>query len=90
MPKPRESLAIGLGGGVSRSITDDACWRIQADFEEMPDLTVTTPQAARFWVIDEHVAAVALQHLENVESCDRPGLVSGAVSNGSRRVGVMI
>jgi hypothetical protein len=48
----------------SCSVTDDACWRIRADFEEMPDLTVTTRQAARFWAIDEHVAAAALQHLE--------------------------
>jgi len=48
----------------SRSIMDDACWRIRADFEAMPHLTVTTPQAARFWAIDEQVAAVALQHLE--------------------------
>jgi ribosomal protein S25 len=62
MPKP--VLATGLGRGVSRSITDDACWRIRADFEEMPDLTVTTRQAARFWAIDEQVAAAALQHLE--------------------------
>jgi hypothetical protein len=28
----------------------------------MPDLTVTTLQATRFWVIDEHVPAAALQH----------------------------
>ena len=60
----RESLATGLGRGVSRSITDGACWRIRADFEEMPDLTVTTRQAARFWAIDEQVGAAALQHLE--------------------------
>ena len=60
----RGSLATGLGRGVSRSITDDACWRIKADFEEMPDLTVTTRQAARFRAIDEQVAAAALQHLE--------------------------
>ena len=63
-PQARESLATGLGRGVSRSITDDARWRIRADFEEMPDLTVTTRQAARFWAIDEQVAAAALQHLE--------------------------
>ena len=49
---------------LSRSLTDDACWRIQADFEEMPDLTVTTRQAARFWAVHEHVAAEALQLLE--------------------------
>jgi hypothetical protein len=49
---------------LSRSLTDDTCWRIQADFEEMPDLTVTSRQAARFWAIDERVAAAALQHLE--------------------------
>ena len=49
---------------LSRSMTDDACWRIQADFEEMPDLTVTTRQAARFWDVHEHVAAEALQLLE--------------------------
>ena len=60
----RESLATRLGRDMSRSVTDDACWRIRADFEEMPDLTVTTRQAARFWVIDEQVAAAALQHLE--------------------------
>ena len=48
---------------LSRSLTDDACWRIQADFEEMPDLTVTTRQAARFWAVHEHVAAEALQRL---------------------------
>jgi ribosomal protein S25 len=60
----RESLATGLGRGVTGSVTDDACWRIRADFEEMPDLTVTTRQAARFWAIDEQVAAAALQHLE--------------------------
>jgi len=46
------------------SITDDSCWRIKADFEEMPDLTVTTEQAARFWAVDEHVARAALQRLE--------------------------
>jgi ribosomal protein S25 len=60
----RESLATGLGRGVSHSITDSACWRIRADFEEMPDLTVTTRQAARFWGIDEQVAGAALRHLE--------------------------
>jgi hypothetical protein len=60
----RESLATRLGRDVSRCVTDDACWRIKADFEEMPDLTVTMRQAARFWVIDEQVAAAALQHLE--------------------------
>ena len=60
----RESLATRLGRDVSRSVTDDACWRIRADFEEMPDLTVTPRQAARFWAIDEQVAAAALQHLE--------------------------
>ena len=49
---------------VGRCLTDDACWRIQADFEEMPDLTVTTRQAARFWVLEEYVAVAALQHLE--------------------------
>ena len=49
---------------LSRRLTDDACWRIQADFEEMPDLTVTTRQAARFWALHEHVAAEALQLLE--------------------------
>jgi hypothetical protein len=59
-----ESLATRLGGDVSRSVTDDACWRIWADFDEMPDLTVTTREAARFWVIDEQVAAAALRHLE--------------------------
>jgi hypothetical protein len=30
----------------------------------MPDLTVTTQQAARFWAIDEHVAWAALHRLE--------------------------
>jgi hypothetical protein len=60
----RESMATGLGRGVSRRIMDDACRRIRADFEEMPDLTVTPPQAARFWAMDEQVAAGALQHLE--------------------------
>jgi hypothetical protein len=59
-----ESMATGLGRGVSRRIMDDACRRIRADFEEMPDLTVTTPQAARFWAMDEQVATAALQHLE--------------------------
>lgn len=49
---------------LSRSLTDDACWRIQADFEEMPDLTVTTRQAARFWAVHERVAAEALRRLE--------------------------
>ena len=57
-------LATRQGRDVSRSVTDDACWRIKADFEEMPDLTVTTRQASRFWAIDEHVAAAALQRLE--------------------------
>ena len=60
----RESLATRLRGDVSRSVMDDACWRIKADFEEMPDLTVTARQAARFWAIDDHIAAAALQHLE--------------------------
>ena len=49
---------------VSRRVPDDVCSRIKADFEEMPDLTVTTRQAARFWVVDEHLAAAALQCLE--------------------------
>ena len=60
----RESRATCLGRDVSRSVTDDACWRIRADFEEMPDLIVTTREAARLWAIDEQVAAAALQHLE--------------------------
>ena len=60
----RESVATGPSRCVSHNITDDACWRIRADFEEMPDLTVTTRQAARFRAIDEQVAAAALQHLE--------------------------
>jgi len=85
-----EPMATGLGRGVSRSITDDACWRIRADFEEMPDLTVTTPQAGRFRAFDEQVTAAALQHLKNVESSDRPASVSGAVGNGSRRAGLTI
>jgi hypothetical protein len=49
---------------VSHSVTDGACWRIKADFEEMPDLAETTRQAARFWGIDEQVAAAALQRLK--------------------------
>ena len=64
MPKPVNSLATRQARYVSRSATDDACWRINADFEEMADLTVTTRQASRFWALDEHVAAVALQRLE--------------------------
>src|SRR5580704_11265398 len=64
MPNPVDPLATPQARDVTRSVTDDACWRIQADFEEMPDLTVTTRQAARFWAIDEQVAAGALQHLE--------------------------
>jgi ribosomal protein S25 len=60
----RESLATRRGRDVSGTVTDDACWRIRADFEEMPDLIVTTRQAARFWAIDEQVAAAALQHLQ--------------------------
>ena len=58
---------------------DDACWRIRADFEEMPDLTVTTPQAARFWAIDEQVAEAALQHLEErgILRQTRPGFRRG-------------
>jgi hypothetical protein len=36
----RESMATGLGRGVSRRIMD--CRRLRADFEEMADLTVTT------------------------------------------------
>jgi hypothetical protein len=62
--RARESLATRFGRDMSRSVTDDACWRIRADFEEMPDLTVTPRQAARFWAIDEQVAAAALQHLQ--------------------------
>ena len=31
-----------------------------ADFEEMPDLCVTTRQAARFWGLEEEVAREAL------------------------------
>ena len=58
------SLVTTQARALSRSLTDDTCWRIQADFEEMPDLTVTSRQAARFWAIDERVAAAALQHLE--------------------------
>jgi hypothetical protein len=61
---PVLTLTMRQTRDASRSVTDDACWRIRADFEEMPDLTVTTRQAARFWAIDEHVAAAALQHLE--------------------------
>jgi hypothetical protein len=64
MPKPVNPLAASQARDVCGSVTDDACWRIKADFEEMPDLTVTTPQAAHFWAIDEQVAAAALQHLE--------------------------
>jgi len=64
MPKPVNWLATRYGRDSSRGFTDDACWRIKADFEEMPDLTVTIRQAARFWAIDEHVAAAALQRLE--------------------------
>ena len=64
MPKSVNPMATSQARDVSRSVTDDACWRIQADFEEMPDLTVTTRQAARFWAVHEHVAAEALQLLE--------------------------
>jgi hypothetical protein len=49
---------------VSGSVTDDACWRIKADLEEMPVLIMTTRQAARLWAIPEHVAAEAVQRLE--------------------------
>jgi len=39
---------------------DEACRRMTADFDEMPDLCVTTRQAARFWGIEEQVASEAL------------------------------
>ena len=86
----RESLATGLGRGVSRSITDDACWRIRADFEEMPDLTVTTAKRRAFGLSMNRSQRRRCSIWKNVESCDRPGSVSGAVGKGSRRVGVMI
>jgi hypothetical protein len=64
MPKPVTPLGTPQARDVSRSVTDDACWRIKADLEEMPDLAVTTRQAARFWAIHERVAVEALQRLE--------------------------
>jgi hypothetical protein len=36
----------------------------KVDFDEMPDLTATTRQAARFWAVDERIATAALQHVE--------------------------
>jgi len=46
--------------------TDEACSRIRADFEEMPDLAVNIQQAARFWAVDEDTAAAALTQLERL------------------------
>jgi hypothetical protein len=49
---------------VNCDVTDDACRRITSDFEQMPDLTVTTRQAARFWALEEQLATAALKRLD--------------------------
>ena len=44
-------------------LIDEACRRMKADFEEMPDLAVTPEQAARLCGLDDAIAAAALQRL---------------------------
>jgi len=44
-------------------VTLDTCERMTADFEKMPDLVVTTSQAAHFWGVAQQVAGEALNLL---------------------------
>ena len=60
----RESAGYELCPTGERCVMNDACRRIKADFEEMPDLTLTPRQAARLCALDESVAAAALRRLE--------------------------
>ena len=40
--------------------------RIQEEFEEMPRLRVTVPEAARFWALDEVICESVLMQLAAV------------------------
>ena len=51
------------GARPATPVTLAACDRMMADFEEMPDLVVTTSQAAHFWGIAQQVAEEALSLL---------------------------
>src|SRR4051812_42302682 len=41
----------------------EACRRIQADFEEMPDLALTLEQGARFWGLNPQITKDAFELL---------------------------
>jgi hypothetical protein len=65
-PRSRAIAGEALTNRASRAVVsltlaiDEACRLMTADFEEMPDLCVTTRQAARFWGLEEQVASEAL------------------------------
>jgi len=47
----------------STSTTGRLISQIRAEYDEMPCLRLTLPQAARFWSIDREVCRVALERL---------------------------
>ena len=49
--------------GLPAAPTSTAFARVRADYNEMPGLSLTLPQAARFWGLDQHECRVVLETL---------------------------
>ena len=56
--------------------------RVRAEFEEMPDLTLTVPQAARLFGIEKDLCQSVVDHLIDSEFLRLTR--SGAVTRGKR------
>jgi hypothetical protein len=56
--------------------------RVRAEFEEMPDLTLTVPQASRLFGIDTHLCRTVVEKL--IDSAFLRWTRSGAVTRGDR------
>jgi hypothetical protein len=52
-----------LGRGAGNETIRELAQRIQAEYEEMPGLSVTLPQAQRLWAADRHTCQTVLDRL---------------------------
>ncbi len=56
--------------------------RVRAEFEEMPGMTLTVPQASRLFGLDEEVCRTVVERLVNLEYLRKTD--SGAVTRATR------
>jgi hypothetical protein len=61
---------------------DVVAQRMRAEFEEMPDLTLTVPQASRLFGIEKDLCRSVVEHL--IDSAYLRWTSAGAVARGYR------